>query len=63
MLAAGTVMAYINMWMPPKGEISNGVLWYVGQCFMYAGGVFGVGAYASTKLELKSKEIEERLLK
>lgn len=46
MLISGGVLTYLNMYLPPVGEISSSVLWYTGQCFLYCGGIFGIGAWA-----------------
>jgi len=34
MLGTGTLMAFTSLFLPPIGEISNGALWYTGQCFL-----------------------------
>lgn len=57
MLAAGTVMAFTSLLLPPMGEIDNGALWYTGQCFLYSGGIFGITTYTRNRLE----GIEQRL--
>lgn len=57
MLAAGTLMAFLSLLLPPTGEIDNGALWYTGQCFLYAGGIFGIGTYTRNRFS----SIERRL--
>lgn len=59
MLVAGTIMAFVSLFMPPVGEISTGALWYTGQCFLYAGGIMGISSYGKQKLD----ELERRLNK
>lgn len=66
MLLSGSVMCYLNMYMPPIGEISAGALWYTGQCFLFAGAVYGFGTWAKTQMadirgemERMMKEIEK----
>lgn len=57
MLTAGTLMAFLSLLLPPTGEIDNGALWYTGQCFLYAGGIFGIGTYTKNRFT----SIERRL--
>lgn len=61
MLASGSLMAFTSMWLPPLGEVNNGALWYTGQCFLYAGGIFGIGTWARSKGEELDRKIEKRL--
>lgn len=44
-------MAFAGFYVPPVGEISNSVLWYVSQSLIYAGSVFGVSAYVDTRIK------------
>lgn len=56
MLIVGVVLACIGFATPPVGEISDSVLWLFSQCLIYAGSVFGVGAYINHKFaEMKNK--------
>jgi len=57
MLFMGSVMAFTSLLLPPTGEISDGALWYTGQCFLYSGGIFGISTYTKGKLE----EIETKV--
>ena len=50
MLAAGTLLSVAGFCVPPIGEISESVLWFFGQCLLYAGSILGVGAYVNCKL-------------
>lgn len=63
MLASGVVLTFLCFFLNHY-EIEDGVLWYVAQTLMYAGGVFGVTVYVSTKFgEMKNyikKKEEER---
>lgn len=49
MLAAGTTLTYLGFYTPPVGEVSRSVLWFFSQCLLYAGSIFGVGAYVRGK--------------
>lgn len=48
MIASGIILAFLSFFM--KGEITDGVLWYVSQALIYAGGIFGVSIYFKTRL-------------
>lgn len=49
MLIAGVALAVAGFIVPPTGEISDSVLYFAAQCFIYAGSVFGVNVYVSDK--------------
>lgn len=51
LLISGTCMAFAGFCVPPVGEISHSVLWYVSQSLIYAGSVFGVSAYVDTRIK------------
>lgn len=48
MIVSGVVLAFLSFFM--RGDISDGVLWYVSQALIYAGGIFGVSIYFKTRL-------------
>lgn len=41
-LASGITLCFCSFYHPPGGSIDNSVLFYFGQCLLYAGSVFGV---------------------
>ena len=54
MLTAGVALSVAGFCVPPVGEISGSVLWFFAQCLIYAGSIFGVSIYVSSKFrELK----------
>ncbi len=54
MLAAGVALSVAGFCVPPVGEISDSVLWFFAQCLIYAGSIFGVSIYMTSKFkELK----------
>ena len=54
MLLSGIVLTFICFYK--NGDVTNGVLWYMAQALTFAGGVFGISIYFSTKLgEFKSE--------
>jgi len=57
MLLVGAVMAFIALFLPPPGEIHDSVLYIFAQILIYAGTVFGIGAYVDQfKKHLKNKD-------
>lgn len=51
MLLSGVGLAVAGFCVPPVGEMSDSVLWYVAQCLIYAGSVFGVTAYVDYRIK------------
>lgn len=66
MLLVGVALAIAGFIVSPLGEISDSVLYFTAQCFIYAGSVFGVSVYVTdkfknlqNKLGLKDSEEEK----
>lgn len=55
LLVSGIVLAFLSFYTPPVGELSDSVLWYVGQCLIYSGTVCGVGVVIDYKLRSHEK--------
>lgn len=49
MIASGIVLAFLSFFLN-NYDIAEGVLWYISQALIYAGGVFGVSIYFKTRL-------------
>ena len=49
MLVAGVALSVAGFIVEPTGQIHESVLWFFAQCLMYAGGIFGIGVYVTTK--------------
>ena len=64
MIASGIVLAFLSFFLNDY-DIEDGVLWYIAQALIYAGGIFGVSIYFKTKLgEFESnarREIENEV--
>lgn len=59
MIFSGIVLAFLSFFLN-NYDIAQGVLWYIAQALIYAGGVFGVSIYFKTKLgEFESKARKE----
>ena len=61
MLVAGVGLSVAGFIVEPTGQIHESVLWFFAQCLMYAGCIFGIGVYVTTKFnhlvdKLKDKE-------
>lgn len=55
MLLSGAGLATAGFIVDPVGDISDSVLWYVAQCLIYAGSIYGTGIYIKGKFaELKT---------
>lgn len=46
---SGIVLAFLSFFLN-NYNISDGVLWYISQALIYAGGIFGVSIYFKTRL-------------
>lgn len=49
MITSGIVLAFLSFFLN-NHDISEGVLWYISQALIYAGGIFGVSIYFKTRL-------------
>ena len=51
MLVSGTVMGFLALGMNGWHTIPDSVLWFVAQCFVYAGSIFGVAMVINYKFD------------
>ena len=50
----GWCMSIAGFWIPPVGEVSDSILWILGQALLYAASVFGVSAcFRSETVQLR----------
>ena len=49
MIISGIVLAFLSFFLN-NYDIAEGVLWYISQALIYAGGIFGVSIYFKTRL-------------
>lgn len=61
MLVGGYALAVAGFITPPKGEISDSVLWIFSQCLIYAGSIFEVSIYYGRKITQLSCEVREEV--
>lgn len=57
MVVSGVVLSFISFFT--KGDVTDGVLWYMAQGLTFAGAVFGVSVYFKTKLGESEHRIKE----
>ena len=61
MVVSGVVLSFIFFFT--KGDVTDGVLWYMAQGLTFAGAIFGVSVYFKTKLGESEYRIKEFLSK
>ena len=68
MLIFGITLTAIGFAIEPTGDVSDSVLWILGQSLIYAGGIFGIATYPKNMVdrrvnewrdEVRTKEREE----
>ena len=63
MLIFGITLTAIGFAIAPLGEVSDSVLWILGQSLIYAGGIFGIASYTKGVIEKQVNDLENRYLK
>ncbi len=61
MLLFGITLTAIGFDLDPAGEVSDSVLWILGQSLIYAGGIFGVAAYTKNMVDRRVDEWREEV--
>lgn len=59
MLSSGVLLTFLCFFLN-EHKIEDNVLWYVAQCLVYAGSIFGVTVYMSSKFGDLRKYIDEK---
>ena len=59
MLLSGVVMCFLSFALAKNHEVADSVLWYLGQCIVYASSVFGIGSYVDYKIDKRSMTINQ----
>ena len=57
----GWCMSIAGFWIPPVGDVSNSVLWILGQALLYAASVFGVSAYFRSETVQLRRDMDRHL--
>ena len=63
MLIFGIILTAIGFAIAPLGEVSDSVLWILGQSLIYAGGIFGVAAYTKNMVDRRVDEWKDEVRK
>lgn len=61
MICFGITLTAIGFALDPVGEVSDSVLWILGQSLIYAGGIFGVAAYTKNMVDRRVDEWKEEV--
>ena len=61
MLVFGITLTAIGFALDPSGEVSDSVLWILGQSLIYAGGIFGVAAFTKNMVDRRVDEWKEEV--
>ena len=57
----GWCMSIAGFWIPPIGEVSDSILWILGQALLYAASVFGVSAYFRSETVKLRQDMDRHL--
>lgn len=60
MLAFGILLTTIGFFVSPLGEVSDSVLWILGQALIYAGSIFGIATYTKGVIREQVSDLEQR---
>lgn len=57
MIVFGAILTAAGFCVSPVGKIDESVLWVLGQCLLYAGGIFGVTLYTKHRFDEMDKRM------
>lgn len=60
MLIAGVGLSVAGFLVTPLGIIHDSVLWFFAQCLIYAGSIFGVSIYVTSKVNKAITNFKQR---
>ncbi len=63
MLIFGISLTAIGFAIAPLGEVSDSVLWILGQSLIYAGGIFGIASYTKGVVDRRIDEWKDEVRK
>lgn len=58
LLVFGVILTTAGFIVSPLGVVDSSVLWVLGQCLLYAGGVFGISIYAKNEIKEQISKIK-----
>lgn len=59
-LFLGFTLCFIGFFFTPLGEVSDSCLWILGQCFVFAGSVFGITLYVKQEIKKELRNESEQ---
>ena len=59
----GWILTVVGFILPPSGEVSDSVLWILGQSLLYTGACIGISGYYSSQLKNFKAEVRKELNK
>lgn len=63
MLFFGITLTSIGFFVTPLGEVSDSVLWILGQALIYAGSIFGIATYTKGVVDRRIDEWKDEVRK
>ena len=63
MLSFGMIFTGIGFFVTPLGEVSDSVLWILGQALIYAGSIFGIATYTKGVVDRRIDEWKDEVRK
>lgn len=57
MIIFGAILTAAGFCVTPVGTIDDSVLWVLGQCLLYAGGIFGVTLYTKHRFDEMDRQL------
>ena len=61
LMASGILMAFLCFFLTENHDVTDGVLFYVGESFVTSGALLGVGLYVKNKFGQISNYLHEKL--
>ena len=58
MLIFGVLLTGAGFCVTPVGTIDDSVLWVLGQCLLYAGGIFGITLYTKHRFDELQRHVD-----
>lgn len=62
-LALGFLLIFLDFFLSEAHEIHDNSLWVLGQCFLFAGAIFGCKGYVDGKFDRIREDLAEKLSK
>lgn len=59
-LFLGFTLCFIGFFYSPIGEVSDSCLWILGQCFVFAGSIFGITLYVKQEIKKELRNESEQ---